>query len=119
GPVAESGGADPQLDGAAGAVDARGAAASHGRVLRRSEGLVSAPPGRTPWSRAFAVGLAVAFAAGRVGPVAAQDDRPQLEASVDEDRVSVGEELTYTLRAVSHSPVPMQVTLAPFIGLEV
>ena len=44
---------------------------------------------------------------------------PQLEASVDEDRVSVGEELTYTLRAVSHSPVPMQVTLPPFTGLEI
>ena len=46
-------------------------------------------------------------------------ERPQLEASVDEDRVSVGEELTYTLRAVSHSPAPMQVTVAPFTGLEV
>ncbi len=50
---------------------------------------------------------------------AAQDDRPELEASVDEDRVSVGEELTYTLRAVSHSPVPLQVTLAPLNGLEI
>ncbi len=49
----------------------------------------------------------------------AQGQRPQLEASVDEDRVSVGEELTYTLRAVSHSPVPLQVTLAPLTGLEV
>jgi tetratricopeptide (TPR) repeat protein len=49
----------------------------------------------------------------------AQGDRPQLEASVDEDRVSVGEELTYTLRAVSHSPAPMQVTLAPLNGLEI
>jgi hypothetical protein len=48
-----------------------------------------------------------------------QDQRPQLEASVDEDRVSVGEEVTYTLRAVSHSPVPMQVTLPPFTGLEI
>lgn len=48
-----------------------------------------------------------------------QGTRPQLEASVDEDRLSVGEELTYTLRAVSHSPVPMQVTLAAFTGLEV
>ncbi|HUR94732.1 MAG TPA: BatD family protein [Gemmatimonadales bacterium] len=48
-----------------------------------------------------------------------QDERPQLDASVDEDRISVGEELTYTLRAVSHSPVPMQVTLAPFTGLEI
>ncbi len=51
--------------------------------------------------------------------VAVQGQQPQLEASVDEDRVSVGEELTYTLRAVSHSPAPMQVTLAPFNGLEV
>ena len=70
--------------------------------------------------RALAIGMTVACAAGRVGAVAAQNDgRPQLEASVDEDRVSVGEELTYTLRAVSHSPVPMQVTLAPFTGLEI
>jgi hypothetical protein len=51
--------------------------------------------------------------------LAFQGERPQLEASVDEDRVSVGEELTYTLRAVSHSPVPLQVTLAPFNGLEI
>jgi tetratricopeptide (TPR) repeat protein len=50
---------------------------------------------------------------------ARQGERPQLEASVDEDRVSVGEELTYTLRAVSHSPVPMQVTVAPLNGLEI
>ena len=49
----------------------------------------------------------------------AQGSRPQLEASVDEDRVSVGEELTYTLRAVSRSPAPMQVTIAPFTGLEI
>ena len=48
-----------------------------------------------------------------------QGQRPQLEASVDEDRVSVGEELTYTLRAVSHSPVPMHVTLPPLSGLEI
>ncbi|MGN6390729.1 MAG: hypothetical protein ACTHM9_00590 [Gemmatimonadales bacterium] len=48
-----------------------------------------------------------------------QGDRPQLEAWVDQDRLSVGEDLTYTLRAVSHSPVPLQVTLAPFVGLEV
>jgi hypothetical protein len=54
-----------------------------------------------------------------VGLAAAQDALPQLDASVDEDRVSVGEELTYTLRAVSHSPAPMQVTLAPFNGLEI
>ncbi len=101
----EPGGADPQLDGAAGAADPRGAAAPHAdRLGRRSEGLVSAAapaPGRgLRWPAARASG-------------------PQLEASVDEDRVSVGEELTYTLRAVSHSPAPMQVTLAPFNGLEI
>ena len=66
---------------------------------------------RRAWA-AWPLFLAVAVAA-------AQDQRPQLEASVDEDRVSVGEELTYTLRAISHSPVPMQVTLAPFNGLEI
>jgi hypothetical protein len=47
-----------------------------------------------------------------------QAEGPQIEASVDMDRVSVGEELTYTLRAVSHSPAPMQVTVSPFNGLE-
>ena len=67
-----------------------------------SEGLV----------RLLASGLALVLAF-------VQAERPQLDASVDEDRVSVGEELTYTLRAVSHSPVPIQVTVAPFLGLEV
>jgi len=62
--------------------------------------------------RLLASGLALVLAS-------LQAERPQLDASVDEDRVSVGEELTYTLRAVSHSPVPIQVTVAPFLGLEV
>lgn len=48
-----------------------------------------------------------------------QGGSPTLEASLDEDRVSVGEELSYTLRAVSHSPVPMHVTVTPFNGLEI
>lgn len=48
-----------------------------------------------------------------------QGGGPTLEASVDEERVSVGEDLLYTLRAVSHSPLPMQVTVAPFSGLEI
>jgi hypothetical protein len=48
-----------------------------------------------------------------------QGSRPSLEASVDEERVAVGEDLHYTLRAVSHSPLPMQVTVAPFTGLEI
>jgi hypothetical protein len=48
-----------------------------------------------------------------------QGERPQLEVSVDEDRISVGEEVVYTLRAVTHSPAPLQVTIAPFNGLEI
>ncbi len=54
-----------------------------------------------------------------LGLAGRQGGRPQLEASVDQDRVSLGEELTYTLRAVSHAPIPMQVTFPPFTGLEV
>lgn len=49
----------------------------------------------------------------------AQAGGPSLSAEVDHDRVSVGEDLVYTLRAVSHSPLPMQVTVAPFNGLEI
>jgi hypothetical protein len=48
-----------------------------------------------------------------------QGTGPSLEATVDEERVSVGEDLRYTLRAVSHSPLPMHVTIAPFTGLEI
>ncbi len=53
-----------------------------------------------------------------LGGIQAQHQGPQIEASVDMDRLSVGEELTYTLRAVSYSPAPMQVTVSPFTGLE-
>jgi hypothetical protein len=49
----------------------------------------------------------------------AQGGGPSLDAAVDEDRVSVGEDVVYTLRAVSHSPLPMQVSLSPFNGLEI
>jgi hypothetical protein len=49
----------------------------------------------------------------------AQGGGPSLDAAVDEDRVSVGEDLVYTLRAVSHSPLPMQVSVSPFTGLEI
>jgi hypothetical protein len=48
-----------------------------------------------------------------------QGGGPSLDAAVDEDRVSVGEDLLYTLRAVSHSPLPMQVSVSPFNGLEI
>ena len=47
-----------------------------------------------------------------------QAQGPELEATVDMDRLAVGEELTYTLRAVSHSPAPTHVTIDPFTGLE-
>ena len=99
GSLQESGGADPQFDGAAGAADqGRPAAAASGRIGRRSEGLV----------------ISLLLAAALV-----QGSGPSLDASVDEDRVSVGEDLIYTLRAVSHSPLPMQVGVAPFTGLEI
>jgi hypothetical protein len=48
-----------------------------------------------------------------------QGGGPTLDATVDEDRVSVGEDLLYTLRAVSHSQLPMHVSVAPFNGLEI
>ncbi len=60
-----------------------------------------------------------ALLAARAAWGSLQGDGPQLHASVDADRVSVGEEIVYVLRAVSHSRVPMQVTVAPFNGLEI
>lgn len=48
-----------------------------------------------------------------------QSAPPQLAVSVDGDRLSVGEELVYTVRAASHSPLPMQVSVASPIGLEI
>jgi hypothetical protein len=48
-----------------------------------------------------------------------QGERPVLEASVDQDRLSVGEELVYSLRAISHSPLEMQISVAPLLGLEI
>ncbi len=47
-----------------------------------------------------------------------QVEPPTLDASVDQDRVMVGEEVTYRLRATSRSPAPMELTVAPFTGLE-
>ena len=45
--------------------------------------------------------------------------RPELHVSVDQDRVTVGEEVVYTVRAVSHSSDPMDLTVAPLNGFEV
>lgn len=64
------------------------------------------------------IGFALWLLAGG-GLPAIQGESPRLEVSVDEDRVAVGEEVLFVLRAVSHSPVPMQVTVAPFNGLEI
>ena len=44
---------------------------------------------------------------------------PEIHVSVDQDRVSVGDELVYTARAVSRSSEPMSLTIAPFNGFEI
>jgi BatD DUF11 like domain len=44
---------------------------------------------------------------------------PELHVSIDEDHVSVGDEVLYTVRAVSHSSDPMDVSVAPFNGFEI
>jgi tetratricopeptide (TPR) repeat protein len=48
-----------------------------------------------------------------------QSEPPELHVSVDQDRVSVGDELMYTARAVSKSSEPMSLTIAPFNGFEI
>jgi hypothetical protein len=49
---------------------------------------------------------------GQAGP-------PRVEASVDRDRVEVGEEFTYTVHASAESAEPMEVLLAPLTGFEI
>jgi hypothetical protein len=44
---------------------------------------------------------------------------PELHVSVDQDKVSVGEEVLYTVRAVSRSSGPMDLSIAPFNGFEI
>jgi hypothetical protein len=44
---------------------------------------------------------------------------PELHVSVDQDRISVGEEVLYTLRAVSRSSEPMDLSIASFNGFEI
>ena len=44
---------------------------------------------------------------------------PSLTASVDRDHVAVGDEVVLSVRAVSHSVEPLQVTLAPMNGFEI
>lgn len=44
---------------------------------------------------------------------------PELHVSVDQDRISVGEEVLYTVRAVSQSSEPVNLSIAPFTGFEI
>ena len=44
---------------------------------------------------------------------------PELHVSVDQDRIAVGEELLYTVQAVSHSSEPMTLSIAPLNGFEI
>jgi hypothetical protein len=53
-----------------------------------------------------------------VAALIVQTEPLTLDASVDQDRVMVGEEITYRLRATSRSQAPMELTVAPFSGLE-
>ena len=48
-----------------------------------------------------------------------QAPEPELHVSVDQDRIAVGEEIVYTVRAVSRSSEPMSVTVAPLNGFEI
>jgi hypothetical protein len=44
---------------------------------------------------------------------------PEIQVSVDQDHIPVGEELLYTVRAVSRSSEPMAVSIAPLNGFEI
>ncbi len=44
---------------------------------------------------------------------------PELHVSIDQDRIAVGEELVYTVRAVSHSSEPMDLSITPINGFEI
>jgi oxygen tolerance protein BatD len=48
-----------------------------------------------------------------------QGPGPELHVSVDQDRVSVGQELVYTVRALSRSPDPMDLSITPVNGFEI
>lgn len=49
----------------------------------------------------------------------AQGPGPELHVTVDQDRVSVGEEIVYTVRAVSRSSDPMDLNITPVNGFEI
>lgn len=51
--------------------------------------------------------------------LALQAAPPELHVSLDQDRISVGEEVVYTVRAMSRSQEPMNVWIAPVNGFEI
>lgn len=48
-----------------------------------------------------------------------QGPAPELHVSVDQDRISVGEEVVYTVRAVSRSQEPMNLSVSAINGFEI
>jgi len=44
---------------------------------------------------------------------------PELHVSIDQDHIAVGEEILYTVQAVSHSSDPMDLSVAPLNGFEI
>ncbi|HEX7337200.1 MAG TPA: BatD family protein [Gemmatimonadales bacterium] len=51
--------------------------------------------------------------------LALQAAPPELHVSLDQDRISVGEEVVYTVRATSRSQEPMNLWIAPVNGFEI
>ena len=49
----------------------------------------------------------------------AQAPALEIEADVDRDRIAMGEEFTYTVRASSDATDPIEVILAPLAGFEI
>lgn len=47
-----------------------------------------------------------------------QGEPPQVRASVDRDRVTVGDAVTYTVQAVSRSTAPIRISVEPPAGLQ-
>jgi hypothetical protein len=44
---------------------------------------------------------------------------PELHVSIDQDHIAVGEEILYTIQAVSHSSDPVDLSVAPLNGFEI
>jgi hypothetical protein len=48
-----------------------------------------------------------------------QSGTPELHVSLDQDRISVGEEIVFSVRAVSRSQEPMDLSISPINGFEI